>query len=343
MRPFLFIDLAGLTLSADEKLLLNHPLVAGVVLFARNYAGVTQLYELIQQIRAVRPNLWVAVDQEGGSVQRFTEPFTNIPAMQRLGEQYALDAQQTYTHCAELGWLIGAELAAVGVDINFSPVLDRGIGLSDVITDRAFSADPNVIITLASALIQGMQSAHILAVGKHFPGHGAVKADSHHALPVDGRSYEIIKHTDMQPFTQLIDTKVLSAIMMSHVVYEQVAALPAGFSSTWVKAILQQALGFSGFIFTDCLSMAASQAFGSADETIKMALAAGCHYVLLCNYAGDMRLLLSQLEKNIAANDVVDLPNFAVARPSHKRLNWQALRQMERYQSISTWIVELER
>ena len=269
------LDVAGLTLTEDEREILKHPNVGAVILFARNYESPEQLIQLVQNIRAARSNhILIAVDQEGGRVQRFRTGFTRLPAATH------------YIHAPHLaetaGWLMAAELLAHGVDFSFAPVLDVDCGISQVIGDRSFSTDCGQAIQLASAFRNGMKKAGMAATGKHFPGHGAVSADSHLALPVDERDLQTIMAKDVLPFKQLIH-EGLEAVMLAHVVYAKVDSNPAGFSSFWIKQVLREQLGFNGVVFSDDLSMEGAAFAGGYPERAQMAQEAGCDMLVVCN------------------------------------------------------------
>ena len=288
-------DVDGLALSADDIQRLQHPLIGGVILFARNFTSPAQLQKLTASIHELRePKLPIAVDHEGGRVQRFREGFTQIPPMRFLGQRW--DASpQTATQLAEnVGYVMATELITHGVDFSFAPVLDVDWGESGVIGDRAFHKDPAVIAKLGHALIAGMAQAGMGAVGKHFPGHGFVRADSHHEIPMDDRSFTEIDNADLIPFRSLA-TNGLSAVMPAHVIYSKVDANPAGFSSTWLKDILRTQLGFDGLIFSDDLSMEGASTAGSVTQRAHAALDAGCDMVLLCNDAQRTDELLTGL------------------------------------------------
>jgi len=277
------LDIAGPQLSADEGELLRHPSAGGVILFSRNYRSPQQLSDLCAAIRALRkPELLIAVDHEGGRVQRFQEGFSRIPAMRRLGETWDRDRAMACAAARDIGCVLAAELLACGVDFSFTPVLDVDFGASSVIGERAFHADPAAIAQLAGSLIAGLRDAGMASVGKHFPGHGYVRADSHLAVPVDERSFAEIERADLVPYRQPIK-EGLTAVMPAHVIYPKVDAQPAGFSSKWLREILRGQLAFDGMIFSDDLSMEGASVAGGALERGAAALAAGCDMVLLCN------------------------------------------------------------
>jgi len=278
------LDVAGLELSAVDRERLCHPLVGGVILFARNYASPEQLKALTASIRELgEPGLLIAVDHEGGRVQRFREGFSSIGPMKELGLGWDRDPHAATADAERIGRLIGRELRSHDVDFSFTPVLDLDYGASEVIGDRAFHRNPNAVATLAGALIDGLHAEGMAAVGKHYPGHGFVSADSHHDLPVDHRLFAQIDAEDLVPFKRLIEAGKLDGIMPAHVVYPAVDMQPAGFSRIWLTKVLRGEHGFDGIIFSDDLSMAGAHSAGDIVERADAAMGAGCDMVLVCN------------------------------------------------------------
>lgn len=281
----LMVDVAGLALTEGERIRLRHPSVGGVILFARNYESPEQLSALTAEIRALRhPHLLIAVDQEGGRVQRFRDQgFIHLPPMGRLGEVFAKDRQAGLEAARSLGWLMAVQLRQVGVDLSFAPVLDLNRGVSGVIGDRAFAREPAAVAALAIAWIGGMKEAGMAAVGKHFPGHGSIAEDSHIAHPVDRRALETIEREDLRPFLALIE-RYVPALMAAHVIYPAVDSLPAGFSPVWITRMLREQWRYQGAVFTDDLTMAAAEAGGEIEARVDAALVAGCDMALICNH-----------------------------------------------------------
>lgn len=274
------LDLEGQTLTKEDQRLLKNPAVGGVILFARNVESATQVRELCDSIRRVRGDLLLAVDQEGGRVQRIRQGVTRLPPMARIGDVFAHDQSVGLALAKDTGWLLGMEMAACGLDISFAPVLDVDSGISSVIGERSFSRDPQHVALLGQAFVHGLHEAGMAAVGKHFPGHGGVGADSHTALPVDERPLSAIKEHDLVPFSQL--ATLLNGVMPAHIVYSAFDSRPAGFSPSWL-GMLRESLGFKGCIFSDDLSMAGAHEAGGPAERAKAALAAGCDMLLICN------------------------------------------------------------
>ena len=286
----LMLDIHGAWLTAEDRRILRQPEVGGLILFARNIEDPRQVRELCASIRAVRPDLLLAVDQEGGRVQRLRNGFVRLPAMRALADND--NAEQLAEHC---GWLMATEVLAVGLDLSFAPVLDLDHQRSAVVGSRSFEGDAELATRLAGAFIRGMDAAGMAATGKHFPGHGWAEADSHVAIPVDERSLDEIRARDLVPFQRL--SKQLAAVMPAHVIYPQVDAGPAGFSRRWLQEILRGELGFDGVIFSDDLSMAGAHVVGDAASRIEAALNAGCDMGLVCNDRASAELALGALQR----------------------------------------------
>lgn len=278
----LMIDIAGTRLLPEDRELLKSPLVGGVILFTRNFSTLPELEALVADIHAIRtPRLLVTVDHEGGRVQRFRRDFTVLPPMRLIGHQYDMDRASGLKLARQSGWLMAAELRSVGIDMSYAPVLDLDYGVSEVIGDRSFHRNPEVVADLAVAFMGGMREAGMAACAKHFPGHGAVVADSHVALPVDRREYADLAD-DIYPYRRLIDNG-LAAVMASHVVYSAVDSRAAGFSPRWLQVELRERLGFTGAIFTDDLTMQGASVGGTMAGRARAALEAGCDVLPICN------------------------------------------------------------
>jgi len=276
------LDIRGLTLAPDEVQWVAHPRVGGVILFSRNFASTEQLKALTAELHAVKDDLIIAVDHEGGRVQRFKSGFTVLPPMAALGEHFNTSPQEALTWAKAAGFVLAWELNLHGVDLSFTPVLDLDFGRSAVIGNRAFHRNADVVAQLAAAHCVGLHQAGFPAVGKHFPGHGFVEADSHHDLPVDPRSFAEIDHEDIEPFRRLMGSG-LEAIMPAHIRYVAVDDKPAGFSPFWLQQVLRVQLGFDGVIFSDDLSMKGALGEGGPAQRARAAMTAGCDMVLLCN------------------------------------------------------------
>ncbi|MEL0628588.1 beta-N-acetylhexosaminidase [Psychromonas aquatilis] len=303
MRPVI-LDVEGYCLTNEEKQYLAHPFVAGVILFTRNFDNVVQLKELVAEIRFYAQNqLIISVDHEGGRVQRFREGFVNLPSSGSL-VTHSESKEEALTLAKASAFVMASELIACDIDLSFAPVLDIN-GISDVIKERAFSANPMEVETLACAYIDGMRLAGMASTGKHFPGHGSVKADSHVDLPVDARSFEDITKNDMQPFEALIKQQKLNAIMPSHVVYSECDALPCGFSAYWLKTVLKQQLGFKGAIISDDISMHGASFVGNHLSRAESAIEAGCDLILACNDTPSAMTILDGLQQPAVSNEAI--------------------------------------
>ena len=281
MPGSLIIDLEGTQLQHEERELLTHPAVAGVILFSRNFLSKDQVTQLNYDIKSVNEDLLICVDQEGGNVQRFKEGFTILPAAAMHGAIYDERPEAGLNEAYKYGKIMARELLEVGVDFSFAPVLDVDHDVSDVIGERSFHDDPHVVTKLASASIDGIKSTGMAVVGKHFPGHGGVAADTHTGVVVDDRSFETLSTHEMIPFIELLPK--LDAMMPAHVIYEKVDKRPASLSSRWLKNILRDQYGYQGIVISDDFSMEAAKAFGSASECVNHALLSGCDLVLVCN------------------------------------------------------------
>lgn len=306
----LMIDVAGLTLTPQDQELLRHPLVGGFILFTRNFNNKKQLIDLIVQIRKERPGIIIAADYEGGRVQRFREQFTRLPTMRSLGHAYTQNPALACEMAANIGWLIANELGEVGIDLPFTPVVDIDRDCCTVIGDRAFHRDPGTVAELAVALQSGLREAGMVATAKHFPGHGAVSADSHAELPVDERDWAALQE-DIAPYRELI-AHGLASVMMAHIRYPAVDAQPASLSAHWIKAILRKKLAFEGAVICDDLSMGGAAVAGSYAERARLALAAGCDILPVCNNRAGVLALLDELS-------VADDTDSARRRPMLKR------------------------
>ena len=304
------LDVAGKVLTPEDEKRLRHPLVGGVILFGRNYESPRQLAELTAGIRAIRtPQLLIAVDHEGGRVQRFREGFTRIPPMREFGKLWDAHPKKAKHLAEQTGWVLASELRAHGIDFSFTPVLDVDYGSSGVIGDRAFHAEPQAIAELAHSLLLGMKKAGMATVGKHFPGHGFVRADSHLEIPVDERDLSDIEMCDLIPFRQMVDFG-LTAVMPAHVIYPKVDPRPAGFSKVWLKDILRGQLGFEGCIFSDDLSMEGATVAGGIVQRAEAALNAGCDMVLVCNKPESADELLNGLVWEMSATSKARLAHM---------------------------------
>ncbi|HEY3646072.1 MAG TPA: beta-N-acetylhexosaminidase [Gammaproteobacteria bacterium] len=327
----LLVDVAGLALDAEDRELLRHPLVGGVILFTRNYKDRAQLEALVKDIHALRePRLLVTVDHEGGRVQRFREGFTQLPPARLYGQLYDKDPKQALKLTELCGWLLAAELRASDVDLSFAPVVDLDFGASSVIGDRAFHADPQVVAELTRAWIWGMRRAGMAACAKHFPGHGYVQGDSHLMLPVDPRPLETIRHKDMLPYRKLVNLD-LPSVMMAHVVYEQVDSDPASLSKRWIHDELRKGLRFEGAVFCDDLSMRGAEKAGDYLDRAVAALAAGCDMLPVCNNRAGVVAILDGLRTQPDPQSLWRLTRLH----GKESYSWEALRSSAEWQDAT--------
>jgi beta-N-acetylhexosaminidase len=317
----LMVDVAGYELTAEDRRVLAHPLVGAVILFTRNFADYPQLERLVQEIRAVRnPPLLVTVDHEGGRVQRFRTDFTVVPPARAIGHAYDIEPEAGRRLAWQAGWLLAAELRSVGIDLSFAPCVDLDYGVSEVIGDRSYHRDPEVVARLAVSCMQGMRAAGMQATAKHFPGHGAVVADSHKALPVDRRPLSELGN-ELLPYRRLI-ANGLTSVMVAHVLFPEVDPQPAGFSTRWIQRELRWGLGFTGAVFSDDLSMGGAAFAGTVPERARRALAAGCDLLPICN---DRAAVLATLEELADAADPLSQVRLVRlhGRPMPSRLELQ--------------------
>ncbi len=330
------LDVVGKTLTDDDKRRLAHPMTGGVILFARHYENRAQLVALTDAIRAVREDILIAVDHEGGRVQRFrTDGFTVLPSMGALGQLWDKDVLYATKVATAVGYVLAAELRACGIDLSFTPVLDLNYGQSKVIGDRAFHRDPRVVAMLAKSVNHGLALAGMANCGKHFPGHGFAEADSHVAVPVDDRPLDAILRDDIAPYDWL--GMSLAAVLPAHVIYPQVDTKPAGFSRVWLQEILRGKLRFPGAIFSDDLSMEAARQGGSLTEAATAALHAGCDMVLICNQPDEAGKVLDALRVMPTKASQRRLKRM---RPRGKALKWSKLVAEPQYQQAHALLRE---
>lgn len=323
------LDVKGKQLDADDARRISHPLTGGVILFARNFESRAQLVSLTREIRALRDDVLICIDHEGGRVQRCkTDGFTHLPAMARLGELWDRDVLAATRAAVACGYVLAAELRACDIDLSFTPVLDLDYGRSGVIGDRAFHADPRVVAMLANHLTHGLLLAGMANCGKHFPGHGHVEADSHVAVPVDERTLDEILEQDVRPYQWMGMT--LASVMPAHVIYPKVDPNPAGFSRYWLQDILRGQLGFEGVIFSDDLSMEGASVAGTVTQGARAALDAGCDMVLICNYPERADQLLAELDVSI---DKASQRRVRRLFARGKAMDWNKLEQDAGYRS----------
>lgn len=304
----LFVDIDGVELTAEDREILQHPLIGGVIYFTRNFESHDQIIQLTREIKALRnPELLIAVDHEGGRVQRFREGFTNLPAVNTIGQAFDAHPEDGLSYAFHHGWLMAAELRAVGIDFSFAPVLDLDYGKSDVIGDRAFHSDAQSVAQIAEDYIKGMNEAGMMATGKHFPGHGWAYEDSHVAIPHDERDLATIMQNDVIPYSRLF-LDALAAVMPAHVIYDEVDAMPACFSSRWLQEILRKEIDFQGLIISDDLTMeGASVVATSVPDRAMASLEAGCDMALICN-------------NRAAVTSTIDNLKYTASGQAHERI-----------------------
>ena len=326
------LDLEGTDLTPQDIQRITDPLVGGVILFSRNIESLQQVRNLVKSLRKLRPQLILAIDQEGGRVQRIKQGVTRLPPLSELGCCYDSDPEMALGQAQDWGWLMASEMLALGFDISFAPVLDLNFSRSQAIGDRALHANPTVVTQLAQAYIAGMHEAGMAATGKHFPGHGWVRADSHVDIPIDPRLKPELEYLDMVPFRKL--AQQLDAIMPAHIIYSQMDDQPAGFSSYWLQNILRQKLQFNGVIFSDDLAMEGASVAGSFSERAQAALNAGCDMVLACNNPQGADQVLHYLKRQA----LVLSPQHQQRLQSmlaRKQPGWDELVATSRYQVVS--------
>ena len=330
----LMLDLKGVSLDRDERLQLQNPQVGGVILFSRNIQSRDQICDLVAEIRACSKSLLVAVDQEGGRVQRLREGFTAIPSMQVIGNLIARSPEEGLGLSKDLGWLMASEVIACGLDLSFAPVLDVDRDTSSIIGDRSFSDQPEIVISAAEAFIKGMHDAGMAATGKHFPGHGGIVADSHLEAPVDDRSWNTLYARDIQPFAKL--SKMLDAVMPAHITFPSVDPDSVGFSSFWLNDVLRGKLGFEGIIFSDDLTMKGADIAGGYVDKAKLALKAGCDMILVCNCPQGAVEVLSYME---SAN--ISQSSKLASMVAKRSISWSDLEGSPRRLAISQKVAAL--
>ena len=312
----LMIDLAGTEISSEERAWLQHPAVGGVILFTRNFVDKAQLTELVADLHSIKEaKLLIAIDQEGGRVQRLREGFIAYPPMRELGKLYDQHPERALQLSNKIASCLAQELREIGIDFTFAPVLDLDSGCSTVIGDRAFHCDADIVSLLAEQFIQGLSRGGMAAVGKHFPGHGSVVGDSHEMLPVDSRHVEEMLAADLIPFQRLINAGI-AGLMTAHVVYQQSEAIPASFSHYWIGELLRGQFNYQGVVFSDDLTMQGAQTYGGIEQRLHAALDAGCDMALICNSPQDIPLAIASLEDYSNATAQQRLEKFYGRSPS---------------------------
>lgn len=323
----LMLDLVGATVSPSERALLSNPQVGGVILFARNIRSRQQVSQLVEEIRSCSLNIIIAVDQEGGRVQRLVDGYTKLPPMQVLGDLVSKSLKEGTELSHEIGWLMASEVLASGLDLSFAPVLDVDRNTSSIIADRSFSDKPDVVIQAARAFVDGMAEAGMASTGKHFPGHGGIFADSHLEAPTDRRTLEELSLRDLRPFSAL--SKRLDAVMPAHITYPEVDEHSVGFSPFWLKQILRKDLNFTGIIFSDDLSMKGADVAGGYAHKAQLALEAGCDMILVCNCPeGAIEVLSFMEQQHLSLSE-----ELSCMRPT-KIVEWNSLEKSTRRASI---------
>ncbi len=320
-------DIAGLELSQEEKERLRHPAIGSVILFSRNYESIEQLQTLTTEVHELRdPPLLIAVDHEGGRVQRFRDGFTHLPAMRGYGELFDKDPAGALQQCSTAGWLMAAELLELGVDFSFAPIADLDSGESDVIGDRAFHSKPGIASELSLSFMLGMRKAGMAATAKHFPGHGCVQGDSHHMIPVDKRNFEQLSENDLVPFRVMIASAV-EGIMTAHVIYPEMDEQPPTFSHYWLQTVLREQLGYKGLVFSDDLSMEGAKVAGGPNDRAKAAMNAGCDVILVCNDTPALDEVIEGLSANklLLPGERLDAfaPKIQIAPDLKQSTDWQ--------------------
>ena len=329
----LMIDIQGTSLSHADIELINNNQVGGLILFERNFHSKEQIFDLCSEIKGIKRDILISVDQEGGRVQRFKSGFTMLPSMQVLSDYAA--SNSNINIFKEVGWLMAAELIAVGIDISFAPVLDVDRNTSSIIGNRSFSDIPSHVSSIAKEFISGMNEAGMQATGKHFPGHGGIFEDSHLLQPQDKRSLdELIKH-DLIPFMDLKDD--IGGIMCAHILFPEVDALSAGFSPFWIKEILRNRIGFKGVVFSDDLTMKGAGEYSYA-ERVNLSLSAGCDMVLICNSRDGVTEAITHMEQNNIGGS-----NIVPSMLSHSKILWEDLKNSDRRSKIREDLANIER
>lgn len=340
----LMIDLEGCEISAEERECLQHPAVGGVILFTRNYINHKQLSALVDELHAIKkPRLLIAIDQEGGRVQRLREGFTEYPPMRLLGEVYDKDPPKALRLSESLAWCLASELRSIGIDFTFAPVLDLDSGVSEVIGDRAFHNNIDAVSALASKFVLGLRKGGMEAVGKHFPGHGSVCEDSHVACPVDHRYENDLWLSDIVPFQRLVEHGI-AGIMSAHVVYDHVDKFPASFSNFWLTRVLREQIGFQGAIFSDDLTMQGAKAIGDIKYRVKTALQAGSDMILICNSPEDVPGAIEMLDDYNSPSSQLRLARFHGKAPQEIEASYiKAVKEfVDGYQTNKSFSLNLD-